>query len=172
MSRYEKKSDLFPKKIILGLIFFALAGFAASCSRTVPSPIQQANQTNNSYSHAITIGVQTLHVEIADTPSAQQLGLSGRAAMAQDEGMLFDFHGSRQTRPGFWMKDMKFPLDFIWVNRGFVVDLTKNVPPPHSTTDPLPVFHPSSPVDTVIEVNAGWINEHNIRVGDIVRRKN
>ena len=52
-------------------------------------------------------------MEVADTTQARAKGLSGRSCIGQNEGMLFVFN-----QPGFyefWMKDMKFPIDIIWI---------------------------------------------------------
>jgi len=56
---------------------------------------------------------------------------------------------------------MHFPLDFIYFNGGRVVELKENV----SNTDLTP-FAPNEPVDAVLEVNAGYVAAHGIKVGD------
>ncbi len=61
----------------------------------------------------VTIGSQKITAEVADTTQARTKGLSGRPCIGQNEGMLFVFN-----QPGFyqfWMKDMKFPIDIIWI---------------------------------------------------------
>jgi uncharacterized membrane protein (UPF0127 family) len=93
--------------------------------------------------------------------------------MADNQGMLFDF-GATPSGVAFWMKDMKFNLDFIWIAQnpstgsGQVVGITPNAPKPNSPSDPLPDFYPPEPVNQVLEVNAGWTQKNNISVGDIV----
>src|SRR5208282_2732770 len=70
--------------------------------------------TNSTNSARIMIGGVVLTVELAATATAQERGLSGRASMPSNEGMLFVFdHPSYWS---FWMTDMKFPLDIIWFN--------------------------------------------------------
>ena len=102
-----------------------------------------------------------------------QLGLSDRLSMAEDQGMLFDF-GTPQM-PEFWMNDMNFPLDFLWINSGKIIGVTADAPaaprnPDGSFNDSnLPLYPPPSPVDEVIEVNAGWAQKNSIAVGDAVR---
>ena len=62
---------------------------------------------------AVQIAGQTIKVEIADTDAKRELGLSGHAPLSDTQGMLFVF-----DTPGiysFWMKDMLFPLDIIWL---------------------------------------------------------
>ena len=66
---------------------------------------------------------------------------------------------------GFWMKDMKFSLDLIWMDKNLaIVDMTKNLSP---ETFPA-VFSSSSPVKYVLEVNAGWSDRNKIKIGDTV----
>lgn len=110
---------------------------------------------------------QPIRVEIADTEALRAKGLSGRKSLAQDEGMLFIFQSpSRYT---FWMKDMHFPLDFIWINKDTVVDITENVSPPVDFgSSALPRYKPLEPVDKVLEVNAGIVESSNIQIGDKV----
>lgn len=108
-----------------------------------------------------------LTVEVADTPSLRTQGLSGRKEMAQDHGMLFIFE--KEEVYSFWMKDMHFPLDFIWIRDDVVADISKNVPVPETDDERfLPTYTPSVPVDKVLEINAGIANELGIKVGDKV----
>lgn len=76
----------------------------------------------------ITIGSQQLKAEVVTSPQAQAKGLSGRQCIAANEAMLFEF-----PKPGqysFWMKDMKFPIDMIWVAANHkVVSIKENVQP-------------------------------------------
>lgn len=108
-----------------------------------------------------------LTVEVADTPSLRTQGLSGRKEMAQDHGMLFIFE--KEEVYSFWMKDMHFPLDFIWIRDDVVADISKNVPVPETDDERfLPTYTSSVPVDKVLEINAGIANELGIKVGDKV----
>ncbi len=100
-----------------------------------------------------------LSVEVAVTGAEQGQGLSDRPSLAPDAGMLFPF--SPPARPPFWMLRMHFPLDFIYLNGGRVVELKANVS--HTSLKP---FAPQQPVDAVLEVNAGYIASHGIKVGD------
>ncbi|EKD90907.1 MAG: hypothetical protein ACD_30C00066G0001 [uncultured bacterium] len=105
---------------------------------------------------------------MADNPQARQKGLGGRLSLASDSGVLFVFDKPDQYR--FWMKGMNFPLDFIWVRDGTVVELLPNVssPQPGMRDEMLPVFGPSVEIDQVLEVNSGFINSNNIKIGDKV----
>lgn len=116
----------------------------------------------------ITINDNKIYVEIADNNESRAQGLSGREYLHEFEGMLFLYEFP--NRPGFWMYDMNFDLDMIWINNGVVVDITENVPAPEPGTHPsdLPRYFPSQNVDAILEVNAGFAAKHNIQVGDSV----
>ncbi len=136
-------------KFYLGLLA-AVVFLAAGCNRQV-----------------LTIGSQSVTIEIAQTPEQKEKGLSGRDSLAANAGMLFVFSEPRQQP--FWMKDMKFDLDFIWIKDNQVVEITPNVPAkPGASDSELPVYRPQMPVDSMLEVNAGWAEAHKIKVGDRV----
>ena len=105
----------------------------------------------------ITINNAVVSIEIADKPTKRTQGLSGRQSLPTNNGMLFVF--DQPHTPSFWMYDMNFALDFVWIRDNAVVDITENVPPPTNTTpsNELPTYSPAVPADTVLEVNAGWV---------------
>lgn len=116
----------------------------------------------------LTIRGNVFKVDIADTEFARMRGLSWRQSMGEDEGMLFIF--PIPAKYTFWMKGMKFPLDFIWISNGSVAGVTTNVPIPTSTLD-FSVYSPPSPVDQVLEVNVGTVERLGIRAGDAAQLK-
>ena len=76
--------------------------------------------------HYVKIAGQTVKVELALTMQAQAQGLSGRKILEENEGMLFVFKNS--GRYSFWMKDMNFPIDILWIGDDFqVVGIEKNI---------------------------------------------
>jgi uncharacterized membrane protein (UPF0127 family) len=96
-------------------------------------------------------------IEIADTNSKREQGLSGRAKLDSDTGMLFVF--DKPDKYSFWMKDMKFNLDFVWIRDDKIVYLTRNVSTPST-------LYPPYAVNKVLEVNAGFIDANKLEVGD------
>jgi uncharacterized membrane protein (UPF0127 family) len=152
--------------IMVGVAVVALAiGFCAyvyvkdvlSVPRSNPASVVSSLPTES-----LTVGNAHLTVEVATTPAEQEFGLSYRNSLAPEAGMLFTF--ATASRQGFWMKGMNFPLDFIYSRAGRVVQLKENV---SSAGIPVPFF-PDEDIDSVIEVNAGWIVSHGIKVGDKV----
>lgn len=110
-----------------------------------------------------------LKVEIADTESKRNKGLSNRESMATDSGMLFVF--PKLDKYVFWMKEVKIALDFIWIKDNTVVDLLPNIQPPKmgEKDENLPVYSSKMEFNKVLEVNAGVINQLNIKVGDTIK---
>lgn len=105
----------------------------------------------------VEIGDAIISVEIADTSEERALGLGGRNSIGDAEGMFFVFE-----EPGmhaFWMKNMEFSLDIIWIGEDFkVVDMKENISP-----DTYPQQYASSlRAQYVLEVNAGFIQSHSI----------
>ena len=93
---------------------------------------------------------------MALTPEERAQGLSDRPDLAPDTGMLFIYR--QQNRYSFWMRNMHFPLDILWISANCIVaDASLNVPPPEpgQTTDQLPRYSPAVPVQYVLEINAG-----------------
>lgn len=112
----------------------------------------------------------TVAIEVADTPDKRGVGLGGRNSLRANSGMLFVF-----SQPGnyeFWMKGMRIPLDIIWIYSDEIVDISENVPPPDEGQTELPLFKSAQPVDKVLEVNSGYVKDHNISPGDRIRQIN
>jgi len=110
----------------------------------------------------IMIGGVTLSVELAETVSEQVKGLSDRNYLAPDAGMLFVF--DHEDYWGFWMTQMRFPLDIIWFNANrSVVFIETDLQP--CSPNSCPIYVPPSVAMYVLEVNAGFVAAHNITIG-------
>lgn len=117
--------------------------------------------------HEISIGSQKLSVEVAKTTAEISLGLGQRDTLGSD-GMLFVMPS--RAIPTFWMKDMRFDLDFVWIDGSSVIDLTENVSAQRGEPDSaLRIYAPKSPATHVLELNAGEIKKRGIKVGDSVK---
>ena len=103
-----------------------------------------------------------LTVDLAETPAAQERGLSGRSSMPSDYGMLFIFNDENYW--GFWMSDMRFPLDIIWFNSNRqAVFIESNLSP--CSPQNCPIYTPTARARYVLEVNAGFVAAHQITYG-------
>ncbi len=110
-----------------------------------------------------------IFTHIADSQEKRRLGLSVMNTMPKDEGMLFYF-GIENTYPIFWMKDMNFPIDIIWIDDNKILHIDKNIPPPTpgAPDNKLTLYRPPGAIDYVLEVNANFTDENTIKVGDEV----
>jgi hypothetical protein len=105
-------------------------------------------------------------VDIVDTPLLRMRGLSGRPGLGPEEGMLFMFETPRIQ--SFWMKDMRFEIDIVWIRSGQIVGITPNLPLPKSPRD-LPQFASPVPCDVALEVRAGAAKRWGLLLGHSVR---
>ena len=95
-------------------------------------------------------------------------GLSDVKILDKDSGMLFVFP-TKEVRT-FWMKDMNFPLDIIWITDNKIIGIEKNLQPEGS--HPLRSYQSPSAVNYVLEVNAGFCEKEKIKIGDMLRYNN
>ena len=111
----------------------------------------------------VEINGREVRVEVAADEASRARGLSGRARLAPDAGLLFIF--ATPAQPGFWMKEMNFAIDIIWLDeQNRVVDLTQNFKP-----DSYPeIIRPKKPVKAVLEVNAGLVRQLDLKTGDLI----
>ncbi len=120
------------------------------------------------YSHArvVTENGSVIRVEVADTPEKRRLGLARRDYLRAGWGMLFIFESRVPHR--FWMKDMRFPIDIIWLDNHRIIDLALNVNPPEKGKSP-PVYIPRAPANFVLELSAGQASELGLVLGQQLR---
>lgn len=165
------------KSVIIILIFVGgvVAWHFFSANTKVPQKV--AVEQNNlkveekSNISQVQIAGKNIKVEIADTDESREKGLSGHALLKDDEGMLFIF--DHPSKYAFWMKDMNFPIDIIWMtsselgesNDLQVVFIQKNAEPSSYPS----VFLPSNPANYVLEVNAGFSQKNNLQIGDTAK---
>ena len=146
--------------IILGIALL-LASIVSSSYWSFDRDPEEIVQKISATKKEIYIKNIMLAVDIADEPHEQTQGLSDREYMAENEGMIFIFQQS--FIPAFWMKDMGFGLDIIWIDsENTIIDIEKNVLPETFPT----TFSPPSPVKYVLEVNSGWSDKNKISSGD------
>lgn len=115
----------------------------------------------------LSLAGQTFRVELAETIGERALGLSGRDGLAEHEGMFFFFDSPGDY--GFWMHDMKFSIDIIWIRGNTVVGFAENAAPEFGKKDwELTIYYPPEEVDKVLELSAGSVQKFGIKVGDAV----
>ena len=116
------------------------------------------------YSHALvtTTTGEEIPVEVADTLKKRSLGLGKRASLKKGWGMLFVFEKRKPHR--FWMKDMQFPLDIIWLDNHRIVHIIHNAQPVNSKVEPEVITSPV-PVNFVLEITAGRAAKLRLKTG-------
>ena len=98
---------------------------------------------------------------MALTDTKREQGLSARVVLAENNGMLFIF--DRSGVYPFWMKDMNFPIDIIWLDENLKVVYIKKDARPESYPD---VYGSEKKAKYVLEVSSGFSEKNNLKVGD------
>ena len=105
-------------------------------------------------------------VDIAITDKQLQDGLAIKNSLKENEGMLFFLGEPRKA--SFWMKNMKFPIDIIWLNEKFsIVHIEQELQPCESVFY-CKSYKPNSEALYVLETIAGFTKKHNLQIGDNV----
>lgn len=119
--------------------------------------------TTKSYDALISIGSKTIPVTIADTDQERELGLSGTKSLSPDTGKLFVFDATGSY--GFWMKDMAYDIDIIWIDSNLrIVAINKGV-----SKDSYPeIFFPPKEILYVLEVPSGFSTINDIKENQLM----
>lgn len=123
---------------------------------------------NSEKTTKVIINKQQFSAKIADTEEKRQIGLSQTNSLGKNEGMIFIFDNPNLY--SFWMKDMKFPIDIIYINNEKIVKIFENVQT--QTGENLTVYTPDQPANRVLEINAGQSKKYDFKVGDKVTIEN
>ncbi|MGM0636094.1 MAG: DUF192 domain-containing protein [Bacteroidota bacterium] len=141
--------------------------FVVACEENQPKKeVKRAeiNFTKDAELHLISTAKKDtiqLDIELADTPYKQETGLMYREKMNPLEGMLFVYKNER-VRPNFYMKNTLISLDLIYFDADMkVVDINEKTIPEDETS--IPSDQKSM---YVLEVNAGFVEQHQIEIGD------
>ena len=139
------------------------AGSAASASPT-PSPATAAKARPSVVPLKLPSG-KVLQGELMVSNEERQRGLMFRQSLPLDRGLLFVFE--QEDFHGIWMKNCRFPIDILWLDRNHrVVHLEESAPP--CKKDPCPVYSPLRMASYVIEINAGQARREQATVGSVV----
>lgn len=137
------------------ILILSTCFFLVSCSKQDLTPLTV--RTSN--------GDVTYFVEVADTNSKLQKGLMNRKHLKSDSGMLFVFQKHHPQPIAMWMKNTYISLDMLFLDsNGVVIALVQNTVPMSER-----LIRPTvKPTSFVVELNAGEIKKHGIKVGDKV----
>lgn len=136
--------------LIVGTVLF----FQFSDTSAIERISLSAQEVKIQENIVVTINNIEIPVEIANTFEQRSSGLSFRSSLEKNTGMLFVFENPEPV--SFWMYEMNFPLDIIWINNGEIVGIERNVPYPTSDTktENLPTYPSPGNVGLVLEINA------------------
>lgn len=105
----------------------------------------------------------SLTAELAVTDQERQLGLMFREKIDWDQGMLLVF--KREGIYHIWMKNMKYSIDILWLDKEKrIVHIETNVPP--CRKEPCPSYAHSNPALFVLELKAGIVDKHQLKLYD------
>lgn len=142
--------------LVVGLIIWRVSSFEFNLPFT-----NQARATVNG---------NELKILVADDEEERKEGLSNRRSLNENTGMLFVFE--EKGNHAFWMRNMNFPLDIIYLDGGKVVDIKKNVPPAEDSNQNPPIYTPKSPANSVLEVAAGVSDKMKLTEGSEIQFQN
>lgn len=109
----------------------------------------------------------SVKVELAANPYQWSTGLMFRDKLEENSGMMFVF--PNETTRNFWMKNVSFALDIIFISKDLeVADIKENFEPCPSFQLICPSYFSKKPATFVLEVNAGFVAKNGIRMGDKV----
>lgn len=150
--------------IVILLLVFGGEFTSTSFLRPAKESTGQAKQSG-----LLKVLIKDLNIdaEVANTADSKKKGLSGRSSMEIARGMLFVF--DKSSNYTFWMKDMKFLIDIIWIDENKkVVHIVENASPePDKKDGELTRYASPNAAKYVLEINAGLSRLHYLQIGDI-----
>lgn len=111
----------------------------------------------------IYLGKCIFAIETVSDEEKRERGLSGRESLDPDSGMLFSF--DKEGVYSFWMKDMRFPIDIIWLKDNTVVDINQNI-----SYQSKNIYSSKEKVDKVLELNSNDASRCEIKAGSRLER--
>lgn len=129
--------------------------------RTENNNTNNNNSNNNNNNNSSVIG--HIFIEVPDDREEFARGLMFRKHLPWNAGMLFAYDNEEIRR--FWMKNTLIPLDMIFVDSSSkIIDIKENVPP--CKQEECPTYLSKEPAQYVLEVNAGFVQEKGVKIGD------
>jgi uncharacterized membrane protein (UPF0127 family) len=153
---------------VITTIFFTILGASLLLGNTaLSSGAEGSGNFLRDLKAVVTVNGFNLTADLAITDEQKAEGLAVKDSLKENEGMLFVYE--QPSDQSFWMKDMKFPIDIIWLDsNGTVVHIEQNLQPCISVANPgvsvlnCPVYTPDLEAMYVLETVAGFSQRHNI----------
>lgn len=159
LSRKEKRGAIY-FLLVIALCFVALYGYKCNSTKVCQPLFLESIVRKNV---EVTFQGGKINAMVANTKESREEGLSGRSDLSDGKGMLFDF--GFPGKFGFWMRDMLFPIDIIWINsNGIIVDIVENALP----EDYPKTYINKAPASYVLEIGANKSREYGLFLGSKV----
>lgn len=121
-------------------------------------------QKNDKGRVKIKIGGEFFQAEVASTQEQKARGLSGRPSLCHKCAMLFPFEENKKR--SFWMKDMQFDIDIIWIKDGEIIQISPKISHIRGEAE---VVNSESEINEVLEINAGESERLGLKEGDRIK---
>ncbi len=120
---------------------------------------------NNNQNNGVCIeNKKCFSVTLAETLKEKQIGLSETRVLLEDEGMFFVY--SNPTQASFWMKEMNFSIDIIWIDENLeIIGVEKNLEPCQNEKV-CKVFYSPQEILYILEINSGLSEDYDFELGD------
>jgi len=143
------------------LVFFIIILFFGILYNSNIEEKDELNLPNEEIS-VVRIKDKVIIVEIANSQAEHRIGLMNHNELEKDHGMLFIFE--EEKIHSFWMKNMKFSIDIVWIDSNeYIVHIEKDLPP---CEDNCVIYAPEKESKYVLEVESGFTDEHKINIGE------
>ena len=160
----QKVKSFWLLKIVISLALFFTAGYTLYMYVLPSFSKKEERKVGVRHDTVMSLPETKLDVEIVSTKEEVEQGLSGRISMQEKEGMFFVFPSMGEY--SFWMKDMNFPLDLVWISdEGRVVSISSDVA---TSTYPKKIFKNDAYAKYVLEMNAGTARKFGLFLGTSV----
>lgn len=150
------------KSFLIVIILFICIFFILTRNNIINTN-KETDQVISGVINSVKINDVILKVEVAMTSEEHAKGLSDRESLDADAGLLFFFNNSGKYP--FWMKDMNFPIDIIWIDENYtIVFIEKNAKPESFPS----LLGGKVQSRYVLETASGFSQKNNIKIGDTV----
>ena len=105
-----------------------------------------------------------LVVEVAETDQEKRRGLMFREGLDDGEGMLFV--NQKPMIASFWMKNMKFPIDMLFIGSDLRIKQIIHNALPCPLEGDCPSYVSNESIQYILEVPAMYSETYNVQKGD------
>jgi uncharacterized membrane protein (UPF0127 family) len=164
---YETVLEFKTLIVLLSMVLIAVPGFTLisgdAIGQTERTKSEELNATSLPDKVKISINNVILQADVALSSEEQTKGLSIKNSLKSNEGMIFPYESPRTL--SFWMKDMKYPIDILWLDADKKVVHIEEGLQACSPLLPCPSYTPDVKAQYVLETVAGFSSANGITTG-------